>query len=212
MADLQPYLTTIFNLLLHKLQDSIKISKKVMYCKYFFHNICLFVTVHGAQVLYDQFNTITNGLVGMLVMNIWGENRENWNLSEVEIKQTLVGGSKLLCESTVASTPDVWQSLFASLYTLSTQQPTKKPELTFDDEQAEDRAFDSSYSKLSFAFVPSADPCADVPSGQVFFFSQVSKLSQSRPGQYSGLINAGLSPEAGAEFRAVLQRHGLIIA
>ncbi len=204
-------MTTIFNLLLHRLQDSVKLSKKAIYCKLFFHSISLFATVHGAQLLYDQFEGITNGLISMLVLNIWSENRDNWNFSEVEVKQTLVGASKLLCETPVAANPEVWKSLFASLYILSAQPPTKKVEFSLDEEQAEDRAFDSTYSKLSFAYVPSMDPCADVPSGQVFFVIQVAKLSAARPGQYGPLIGTVLSPETAAEFRGVVQRNGLTI-
>ncbi len=38
------------------------------------------------------------------------------------------------------------------------------PELHFEDENAEDRAFDSSYSKLAYALVPSVDPCVEIAS------------------------------------------------
>jgi hypothetical protein len=211
MADLQPFITTIFNLLLHRLQDTVKVSKKAMYCKLFFHSICFFSVIHGAQTLFEQLDAITQGLIYMLVMNVWSENRDHWNMAEVELKQVLVGGSKILCETPITTNADAWKSLFASLYVLSIQAPAKKIELTTEEELAEDRAFDSAYSKLSFAYVPTVDPCANIPVGQLYFATQVAQFTASRPGQYSNLIPQALSPEAGNEFRALLHKNGLTI-
>jgi hypothetical protein len=213
IADLQSFLPTIFNLLLQRLQDSVKVTKNVPYAKHLLHNFCIFATVFGPQLLYETLDKLTPGLVTMLVCNIWSANREYWPLAETEIKQVLVGGTKLLVESTISTQPDVWKSLFASLQALSVQKAVKRPELSLDDDVAEDRAFDSAYSKLSFASVPLIDPSADVTSGAAFFAKKVAELSRMRPGQYSALIGSVLiTPEAVTGFQALLQAQELSIA
>ena len=213
---LNPFLVTIFNLLLHRLQESVKASKKVPYCKHFIHNLCVFSAVYGSQPLFTTLESITSGLVTMLVMNIWSENRTQCaQLDSQEVKHILVGGTKLLCETALANNPDSFKSLFESLFALvhESEDNNGHHELVLD-ENPEDRAFDSAYSKLAYALVPNVDPCADIASGPVYFITTVSSFTKSRPGQYGNIITAALASAAGGAqaFETLLKQNGLTIA
>lgn len=217
---LQPYIVTIFNLLLHRLQESVKQSKKVPFCKYFIHNICLFSAVYGSQTLYNTLESLTNGLVTMLVMNIWSENRGNCaQLDSQDIKHILIGGTKLLCETPIATNIEVFSSLFHSLLVLVSDDDEVHGNYDLHvDDNAEDRAFDSTYSKLAYAMVPNVDPCLDVTSGPVYFVTTLANFTRSRPGQYGHVISTALnsfgtsSASLTQTFQGLLQQHGLSLA
>jgi hypothetical protein len=112
-AALAPYVPTIFNLLLTKMQESVKESKKTRYTRLFLHSLCVFSAVYGPQAMCETLERITPGLTGMLIGNILPFNVENLaGADDVEVKQTAVGLTRLLVEAPLLlQKPEVWGTL-----------------------------------------------------------------------------------------------------
>jgi len=50
LAALSPYMGTVWNLLLHRMQEMMKDTKTPRYCRSFVHTLCLYAAIHGGQV------------------------------------------------------------------------------------------------------------------------------------------------------------------
>ena len=50
LAALAPYMGTVWNLLLHRMQELMKDTKTPRYCRSFVHTLCLYAAIHGGQV------------------------------------------------------------------------------------------------------------------------------------------------------------------
>ena len=186
VATLQPFLPTIFNLLLQRMQASVKESKVVRFARLFIHSLCVFSAAYGPALLCDTLEAMTAGLVGMLVQNIWSVNAEKLSTGDdQEVKQTIVGSTRLLTESAhLQSKPEAWSSLLRSTAILvgkvvsvgTNTGPSADDLLNGDDENAgESLEFDSAYSKLAYATIPGVDVCAEVDSkaAPAFFAKQL---------------------------------------
>lgn len=211
---ISPFLNTIFSLLLHRMQESAKISKTAAYSRLFIHNLCLFSTTYGSKLLYDTLESLTNGLIAMVVLNIWSVNHTQCaNLDKLEVKTMLIGGTKLLTETPITQRSDIWGNLFKSLLALchDDNKSNNKFLKEFELEDDESREFDTSYSKLTFAALPTSDAAPEIPSGQVYFLQTVSKFTQDHPSLYSGLVQSMLSEEEKLFLQQKLQVNGLTL-
>jgi exportin-2 (importin alpha re-exporter) len=195
-STLAPFLPTIFNLLLTRMQESVKESKKSRYCRLFLHSLCVFSAVYGPQALCDTLEGITSGLVGMLVMNIWSCNIDTLsNADDVEVKQTIVGATRLLVEAPLLQQkPDIWGSLLRSLWPMMGKTPSSKlsgDDFLLDDEEGGGgQEFDSAYSKLAYASIPAVDPCAEVEltAAPAFFATRLAAFLQGNGAAFGSLI------------------------
>ncbi len=215
LATLQPYLPTIFNLLLQRMQASVKESKTVRFARLFLHALCVFTVAYGASVLCETLEAITSGLTGMLIQNIWSVNADKMSSGDdQEVKQTIVGATKLLTESPhIAAKPEIWGSLLKSAVVLvgkvssvgTNTGPSADDLLNGDDEQ-ETHEFDSAYSKLAYASTPSVDICSDVESSKAsaYFGQQLAAFSGTH-GQLFGLVGQVLTPPEAAVLQSVMQ-------
>ena len=200
---LLPYLTVIFNLLLQRMQEAMKEGKTARYCRLFLHSMCVFSAVYGPHVMCSTLETITPGLVGMIVMNIWSFNRAKCATSDdVDATQMVVGATRLLVESTVVTQkPEIWGSLLKSVVVLVDQSPSKgnlsssaADDILLGDEDGAGEGgpeFDSAYSKLAYAYIPQVDPCADVSAqnAPLYFGKHLGAFLHSSSGaQYASLI------------------------
>lgn len=201
------------------MQESMKETKTPRYCKLFLHVICVFSAVHGAKLLYDTLEAMTQGLTGMIIMNVWSHNRAACASSDVlELKQFVVGASKLLTESPVTQKPEVWGSLFKSILALvdAGAQKTAEYSGSFGDEDGADdeaREFDNAYSKLAFASVVTEDPLASITSTPAAYFANIlSTFTRSAPGQYTAIIQSALDQREAAALQALLQANNAPLA
>jgi hypothetical protein len=190
------------------MQDSVKVTKVQPYCRMFIHSMCIASCLFTSQVLYDALEAQTQGLVTMIIMNIWSPNTANCAASTpTEKKDILIGGTKLLLESKVASNPEVWKSLLSSLIPLTSEKQDLS--FTFDeDEQEEIKGFDTTYSKLSYATIYTSDVNGEIPSATQFFITSLSQFTRNHPGQYSSLVSQ-LKPEQQTELQGLLQKYNV---
>lgn len=196
-----------------------KDTKTPRYCKLFLHVICVFSAVHGAKLLFDTLESMTQGLTGMIILNVWSHNRSACAGSDtLELKQLVVGATKLLTESPITQKPDVWGSLFKSTLALVDAGAEKSSDYSggLGDEDGVDdeaREFDSAYSKLAFASVVTEDPLASITvSPAAYFVSTISTFTRTAPGQYSPVIQSALDAREAAALQALLQQHNAPLA
>ena len=199
---LSPFLPTIFNLLLMRLQESSKESKVSKYSRCFLHSLCVFCISFPAQVLHDQLETITNGLVSMITLNIWEPNRDNCAAADkTEIRQMLIGGTHLLLQSALVTKQSVWGSLLNTLVALAEAASGGGTNLASDDffladdEEVGGKEFDSTYSRLAYAQIPTADSTAAIASAPAYFLTMLSQFCAASPGQNINAIQASIDPK-----------------
>lgn len=210
---MQPFLPTIFGLLLHRMQDSAKESKTTRYSRSFLHSMCVFSAVYSAQSLWDTLEGVSKGLISMIVLKIWEPNRDGCAaLAPLEVKHMVVGGTKLLLECPVCQSPDVFAYLLKSIVTLlDTSKTGKGMSAAAEDfllEGDESKEFDSAYSKLVYASVPSVDPIEQqAPSTHAFFAHKLSAFCAAHAGQYLSVIQNGLDSREAELLQGVLQQH-----
>jgi exportin-2 (importin alpha re-exporter) len=202
---------TIWNLLLHRMQELMKDTKTPRYCRSFLHTFSLYAAVHGGAALQDSLGALDPGLVKMVVMQVWSFNRASCASAEaLEVKQMVVGGTKVLCETAIANDPDAFCSLLKSVLALLAGAGAKNTEEieSFLDEDPDSREFDSTYSKLAYAQVVDVDPTASIPSGPVFFVTSLAALTRSRPGSYGPAIRNALDEKEAQALQALLAQSG----
>lgn len=230
---MQPYLATIFQLLLHRLQDAVKDSKVSKYSKLFLHSICVFALSYGGQCLHDQLESQTPGLSGMIVMNIWPFNRDQCaGGSSTDVCQMLIGSTRFLLESTMLQNLPAWKALFQSTISLvdaaeggadsrasvEEQQQLNIAALLVDEDSAESREFDGTYSKLAYAHCTLPDPTIAFlsNSGSVnpseYCAKALSAFCLSRPGQILPSIQSALDEKGLACLQALLQKYNVTVA
>lgn len=205
------------------MQESVKESKTTKYCRMFLHSLCVFCSVHGCNVITETFESITPGLLSMIVLNIWVPNRVACLSSgDEEVKQMIVGITRLLVENVpvVVQKPEVWCSLLQTVWVLLDQTSSSSSSTSndnlFQGGDDDDEAavvgggggveFDSAYSKLAYATIPSIDPCVDINSGIVFFTQRFAQFIQNN-NQFVTLISQALEPQAVLNFQALLAKH-----
>jgi exportin-2 (importin alpha re-exporter) len=216
LATLSPFLPTIFNLLLHRMQEQMKETKTPKYCRCFLHTIALFASVYGGRALVEAFDGLEKGLIGMIILQVWSVNRANCvSADKVEVKQMIVGGTRLLCETSVAQNPETFSSLLKSILALlgaGVEKGGAGADFSeeFLDEEADAREFDSTYSKLAYAQVADVDPTAEIPSVAGYFGSALGALARSAaPGQYTSLIASALDEGEKVVLQGALAQAGV---
>lgn len=209
-----PFSTTVFNLLLHKLTEATKVNKSHQYAKQFLHSICVFSGIYGGDKLFQLMDSITPGLVGMIVMNVWPQNRASLVTRNDDKKHVLVGGTKLLLESRVVENVEVWMSLVKSLIAVfSTHKDLPKLEMPMDEDSLDGKEFDSTYSKLSFSGITYVDAvCANEMSGQEYFSKSLAAFTHKKPGTYGALIQSSLDENEKNALHAILHQYNVSIA
>jgi exportin-2 (importin alpha re-exporter) len=210
---LAPFLGTIVNLQLLRLQELMKDTKTPKFAKSFLHSLSYFACMHGGKALYDVLESLSAGLSNVVIVQIWPHNRQACaTLDDDEVSQLLVGASKLLCETPVNTAPEVWGEMLKSTVTLLGVKHTHNDlEDTFllDEEGIENREFDSAYSKLAYAIIPDPPLPAEMAAAPAFFANQLSKLCSSKPGAYLPVIQKVLSPEEQSALQGACQKAGV---
>jgi hypothetical protein len=201
------------------MQESAKESKTNKYSRLFIHCLCEFCVIFPAQTLFDQLESITNGLISMVVLNVWSQNRVSCAAMDVlDVKHMIIGGTRLLLETPIALKPDVFASLLKSVLFLvggfeddkSGARSGRGEDLLLLEESEEDgREFDSTYSRLAFAFVPTVDPAAAVPSASSFFVTSLAGFCSAHAGQYFAAIQNALDEREASLLQDLLMKSNL---
>jgi exportin-2 (importin alpha re-exporter) len=193
-ATLVQYSSTVFDLTLRRLTKAVEYDRVVPYCKYFIHSQCLFATIFGAPALYQILEGLRPGLTSSLISDIWLTNKRPLSsLSAVDAKHVLIGASKLLVESPLLDThPASWLHLLQIVLSLMYEKHDFSLDFKLDDDLVENREFDGTYSKLTFAGVSVMDPVAEITDAAAFAAGQIQQFSRS------------LSPDRAAVFQQAL--------
>ena len=217
---LRPYLPTIFGLLLTRLQEHMKDTKTPKYCKSFLHTLCFFAAVHGGQNLESVFLSIdaSGGLLHTLIIDVWGPNSVQCATNDkTEIRHLIIGGTNILCHTNVKQNPVAWGSLLKSIVILL-ESDVNKVGLDLDDnnswgldEEAADREFDSSYSKLAYAQVPDPDLTADISSAPNYLAKALSELCRQAPGHFPSIVQQSLEHQQLQVLQGLCQQNGVSI-
>lgn len=197
---LDPFLPTVFQLLLRRLVD----NKTPRFCKIVMHSFSVFVLVYGAPRLFDRLEKVQPGLLGQLITQVWLPHADFIAASDtLEVNQMIVGGTKLLCETGIANEPTSFTTLMKVLLKLVGQHGAADSatdallESLLEDEVTENREFDSKYSKLAFSQIPEPVSSQEVKQAHSFFAVMLANLCRTRPGQYLGLMKAALDKRDG---------------
>jgi exportin-2 (importin alpha re-exporter) len=220
LSTLNPYLPTIFGLLLTRLQEHMKDTKTPKYCKSFVHTICFFAAIHGGQNLENTFLSIdpSGGLINTLITEVWSHNSAACVSSDkVDIKHIIIGGTKILCQSNVKQNSIAWGSLIKSIVTLL-DVDFNKVGLDLDDnnswgldDEAADREFDSAYSKLAYAQISDPDGTLHINSASGYFTSSLGELCKQHPGNFIGIIQQSLEHHQLQLLQGLCQQNGVVI-
>jgi exportin-2 (importin alpha re-exporter) len=196
---LQTYLPEIFGMLLKCLQENIKGNRggrNSGFIRQFVHTCCFFADVYGGGAICEVIDSVEQGLTKKLVMEVFGKQADVVKVATPTMrKRILVGGTKLLCEGpSVNGDPESFSSLFLMLVTLlntpgltggsgnvsgGTLGSTDSQDYSNADEGAEDREFDSTYSKLVFAATPEPIMSTEMQDAPAFFAQSLGTLCQS---------------------------------
>ena len=215
-----PYLPTVFNLLLHRMQDQMKDTKTPKYCRYFLHFITLFSMTYSAVTLYELFETITVGLNQIIILNVWSYNISACcSLDKYEVRQMIVGSTKILLETPVNVNSELFIAVLKYILILIDTEISKNSIRSNSvddsevavDEEAESREFDSTYSKLAYAQLPEVIQSAEVTQCHIYFIQKLVAFCSSHPGQYAPVISQSLDPKLSLILTELLTSQGLTL-
>ena len=190
-----------------------KENKTARYCRMFIHTFSLFAAVYSGEAAHQALSELEPGLPNMVISQIWSINRDSCATADpLEVKEMVIGGVRILCETKVSQDSTVFGSLLKSLVVLLDDSVGGTHEDTEGlDEEANNREFDSAYSKLAYATVTDVDPTVDIPSGPAYFAQTLSAFSRTRPGFVGQIVRTALDEKEVLVLQSLLTKCGLSI-
>lgn len=194
---LLPYLKTITQILLNKLQR----SKTPRYTRLVTQYFSIFVGKFGVKAYLDQLNAVQHGLGLIFLTQVWLPRISTDPPARLEAKTQVIGLTKLLCDASgLLEDPNGQQIWAKGLFCLFSIISSPNSKLVSSDsqkkntevEQIEVGGYDSTFSKLHFAACPALDPFADVKDPLKFVATSLHNLSTSKPGQVTPLVQSSL--------------------
>ena len=213
---LSQYVPVIFQLLFRRMME----NKTPQYIKLFTHTLSFFALTYGGQVLFEACECIQQDMSTLIITKIVEPNIINISsLAKAKTSRVVVGLSKLLCDSSVSQNQATWTVLCRSIVALLMQVEAAPNtnnggiEQTFllDEELAEAREFDSTYSKLAYASIPDIPLSPDATQPSLYFVSSLSGLCQRSPGQYNVIVGACLDEHGKGFLQQLLQQGNLAL-
>lgn len=223
LPNLSPYIVTIFQLLLTRMQEQMKDgNKQVKFCRFFIHSLCLFSAVFGGQVAADVMSSIDPSVLHNIIAQVWKNNAEHCTAAYPhEIKNMIIGGSNLLTIPVISQREDVWSVALHSIVMLveaetgGARRVANDEDDHFVDEEADAREFDSSYSRLAFVHSPDPELPASHPQSQIpakrHFANCLGGLMQVNQGQYGAIMKKVLDANQFLFIQTTLQEAGYTI-
>jgi hypothetical protein len=208
---MEPYIDVLFKLIFARVVQ----NKTPRFCKLFIHSYCVFAIIHGPNTLFDYLEKVQIGIVANLITQLWLPNAPHFAAADsLEVNQLLVGGVRLLCETGVTRDVNSFCSLLKALIVLLQQSNTVDTateallESLLEDEVAENREFDSKFSRLAFSQIPEPSPTEQVLKSHSFFAVTLSTLCRNNPGIYLNAMKASLSKLEIDTLQEVMQAAG----
>ena len=208
-SSLAPYAPTIWQLLMTKLRD----QRNPGYSRLFFHAFSIFIIHYGTTVMYDLLESISAGVVANLIQQVWAPQAASIAAGDdIEIKETLIGGTKLLCESPISQSSEIFGHLLKALvYLANARGVHNNVGVISIGDDVDERGLDTAYSKLAYCQLPDIDHDKNVHQASFYFVSSLSLLCQRNPGRYTSIISSALDSNESAVLAAAVKSAGLSI-
>ncbi len=229
-TELAQYMPTIYNLLLRSLQETMKSTRagaatKLACVRRFFHTICVYSSMNGGSQTVDEgLEKIERGLVANLIATVFEPKVSKFacTCSGMELRRMIVGGTRILIDSSaIASNLEIWGKLakmLVSIIMASEKKPISAGStvgvsvlsmIEGSEDAVESREFDSTYSRLVNATMPTTEPTREMQLGGNFFIAALSNFCQLRPGTHLSVLQNSLDEEQGRYMETLLQSQGL---
>eukprot|EP01039_Chlorochromonas_danica_P003040 gene3040-3317_t len=227
-ATLAPYISTLFSLLLQRMMESVKESKTARYPRLFLHMLTLCATVHGSGLAFSTLENLTPSLFSNIVRSIWTPNKTlvaQQYATGIDHKIIVVGGTKLLTETTVSGDLEVWGLLLKSIIAALSSSGSA-PGAHGNKEEAEEELVplegasasggaDNAYSKLVFCQFPAlGDPSPEIQSESFFFIHSLSAFLKSQPqaAAFRSYLQAQLDAQELQVLTSLCQQHSVALS
>jgi hypothetical protein len=200
---------TILTLLFRRMME----NKTPQYTRLFVHSVLHIAGKFGGQYLFGACDSIQPGMTTLIVTKVIEPHIEALsNAGRNKSSRIVVGATKLLCESNVRLDPSTWSILVQSTIALLIAveaAPVKETTFFEEEDAAESREFDGSFSKLAYAHIPEIALSAEASQASAYFATSLAGLCRTSPGQYSTLLSTCLNQETGGYLQNLLQQSGL---
>lgn len=214
LASLSSFVKEIFRLLFSRMME----NKTPQYIRLFLHSLFLFSATYGGQLVFETCESIQPEMTTLIITKVLDPNLEGLSsVGKNKLGRIVVGATKLLCESSVSQNAAAWTVLCRAVIALFLsigETPDKAScadAFLEDDENAEAREFDSTYSKLAYAHVPDVTFSPEAAQPQLYFISTLVNLCRSSPGRYAEILGQCLDAPSAAYVQSLLQQAGLSI-
>ena len=210
LSVLDQYLTVLFQLLFQRLQE----NKTPRYCKLIIHALCFFSLINGGNALFERIEKMQVGLLSNLVVQVWAPNADFIAAADIlDVNQMIAGATKLLCESSINRDQKTFIVLLQAILKLLGQHGGDSAtegllESLLEEDIAENREFDSKYSRLAFSQLPEPPSPQEVQQSHSYFAATLASLCRSSPGAYATSIKASLDPKEAEILRDALTQAG----
>lgn len=242
---MKPYAQTLFTLCLQRMKDQINENNKTpKYCRFFLVTLSLFMIKYNSpSLVYETFELLTPGLTVMIMLNVVSANLQSCcqNLDKIELQYLIIGLTKLFFETNLAVTAlnqgnaDLWKAILYYILTLIDATDINKPTIAnlaslggdedgSLDEDAESREFDTTYSKLAYAQLPSellhlsnisfismtGSHDNTIATASSYFIKTLVAFSHSQPaGHCISVIQAVVDSKGGEMLQSLLLANGI---
>jgi exportin-2 (importin alpha re-exporter) len=225
---MKPYLSTVMDLLLKKLQEAAKSDtptnsrnnnnnntvscKNIKFVRGFLNVICCYCNAHGSQAACDLLDSIQAGLMGNICVSVWGRlstiigsGLGPGEKDKIESCHIIKGLSKMLTETnSITTQPNAWIALLSATTSLVSTlgignisvTPSASTSESIFVEESEVKEFDSAYSKLIYASIPSEALTAEDNNAPMAFIVALTSMCSSKPGTYSAAIESSCTQES----------------
>ena len=188
---LGPYLGTIFQLVLTRLQG----TKSNLYPIRFGQFLGLFAALHGGQSLSDTLDKIQPNIILMLLQQIWLPKVKGCASNKLQAKYQIIGLTKLLSElSPKLLGNDQGKVVFGKIVA-AVVSVLGSPSFSREEKDTPDEApmvYDATFSQLKYAQQLQDDALRAVADPLNFFFTALKNIGVSNPGLLAPLIQQGL--------------------
>lgn len=210
---MQPFIPTIFRLVLTKLQT----SKGQKYAPLAISFFAVFTGIYGGQAFLDCMNEIQPGIGLILLVQVWVPKLNLVTHNKVEAKIHVIGLSRLLCETPALlddeNAKQIWAQTFKGAVVILTTQSFTSQDIE-EDEADTEIGYDATFTKLSLAAKKPDDPFESVANPVAAFTQALQTLSAQRPGVLGPIIQTSLNddPKLLSGFQGMVQQLGATIA
>ncbi len=219
---ISPFLGTIFNLIFTKLMSTKSKKYPKLVCVFLMN----FAHTYGGAALFQSLESMQVGMTTMIITQVFekhlgllmGSGRDN-------IAFLMCGGTRLLLETPLGQQPGpVLSSLVVSLTKLGMQYSGVGASATqldalnaealaaqlLEEQQGADRQFDSAYSKLVYASVPSPTGSAELENPPPYFVRSFAQLAASNQPTFMAILH-GMETNLQQWFHGVCHSNGIAL-